>query len=350
MIMNEEIKTTTDVSRDYKREIEDTRVGCLGGSDARMLAQIASLGYVPQSAQTQKRIAVLKGLMPHEEAPKSVAMLYGDKMEQDIYAYMLKGVSAEVQSNPLWVSNRYSKKDVKLICHPDFVYYDKEKNVLNVYECKTTKFCIDETKRTYRAQLYIEYLLAKEQAQAIGPKCLAKLHLVHYSTEGLNIESVEDIDAIPFDPSRLSVGVVRFTTQVFDVERAMKITQKYLKDFDIYKVDDEIDYTYLPQRVKNEFDMIAVTLAEIKQREEKVAAFKRQLYDFLKEKNIKSIKSEAFTITRILPTESVSFDYKRYLEDFAKQHPQKIRKLMKDYEKRTQRKGSVQIRLKEDKK
>ena len=51
--------------QDYKQEVANTRKGCLGGSDGKMLSQIAALGYVPKSAL--KRLAVCKGLIEQEE-------------------------------------------------------------------------------------------------------------------------------------------------------------------------------------------------------------------------------------------------------------------------------------------
>ena len=54
---------------DYKQEIIDTRKGCLGSSDGRILSQISTLGYVPKSAY--KRMAVLKSLIEHKDIPKN---------------------------------------------------------------------------------------------------------------------------------------------------------------------------------------------------------------------------------------------------------------------------------------
>ena len=104
--------------QDYKNEIANTRKGCLGGSDGKMLAQIAALGYVPKSAY--KRLAVCNGLIEQEEIPRTAAIVAGDKIEMAIYDHLTKK-DPRYESNPLWVSEKYSTKNVKLIAHPDIV-------------------------------------------------------------------------------------------------------------------------------------------------------------------------------------------------------------------------------------
>ena len=59
----------------YKEEIVSSRKGAMGGSDATMLAQIASIGFVPKSAQ--KRLAICKGLIEREDIV-TTAMAFGD--------------------------------------------------------------------------------------------------------------------------------------------------------------------------------------------------------------------------------------------------------------------------------
>jgi hypothetical protein len=67
------------------------------------------------------------------------------------------------------------------------------------------------------------------------------------------------------------------------------------------------------------------------------------------EKDIKSIKNDVFSITRVDPTESKTFDAKRYLDDEAKAHPRKVKKLVAKYTKTTKRKGYAVIKVKEEK-
>lgn len=322
---------------DYKEKIRETRKGSLGGSDGNILAQVASLGYVPQSAY--KRIAIMKGLIEREDI-STLAMRYGDFIEQSIYEH-LKSVDDRYQSNPLWISGRYSKDGVRLICHPDFVLFDEEKKVLRVYECKATKHNHNATRNTYQNQLYIEYTIAEEVVKAKGEGWKVEIYLCHYDTSNEDFE-----DGFVFNVDNLHIYKLRIKHNLFDIDKAMTIINEFSANMDFYADDEEVDSEYLPEKVKREFEAITNILAEIKEREVKVDEFKRKLRDFMQEKKLKSIKNEAWNITLVAAQESVQFDAKRYLSDFAAKHPRLIGKLRKDYEKRVAKGAYVLIKLK----
>lgn len=324
--------------KDYKEEIAQTRVGCLGSSDGRMLAQIASLDCVPHSAL--KRLAIVKGLIPQTEIPQTDAIRTGDEIEMQIFQH-LSTKDQRYISNQMWVSEKYSRKNVRLISHPDIVLKDDAQKTLFVYEVKTTKFSYEETKATYRPQLFIHFLLGNETAKSYGDDWKVKVFLVHYSTDGLDLT-----DGVTFDPARLTVKSVGFNSPVFDIKKSMDVVDAFLEDFTEYYDGDEIDSAYLPEKVKQEFDAITNVLAEIKERETKVEEFKARLYAFMSSHDIKSVKNDAWSITRIDPTESRQFDSKAFLSDYATKHPRAYKKLVSHFEKVVKRKGSVQIRLK----
>lgn len=322
---------------DYKQDIRQTRIGSLGGSDGNLLSQVASLGYVPQSAY--KRMAVMNGLIEKEDIVTRV-MAFGDFIEQSIFKSLTEN-NPNYISNPLWVSGKYSKDGCRLICHPDFVFYDEEKKVLKVWECKATKFDPKQTRDTYLNQLYIEWTLADEIVKAKGDGWRVEIFLCHYNTDGVDMDG-----EFTFDPTRLSIHKLRIPSNLFDIDKAMQVVSDFASTFDYYTEDEEIDSQYLPEKVKQEFDTITNVLAEIKEREVKVEEFKRRLCDFMVEKNIKSIKNDSWNITFVNATESVSFDSKRFLSDLTAKHPRKAKKLRKDYEKRTAKGAYVVIKLK----
>jgi len=327
--------------KDYKNEIAATRVGSLGSSDGRMLAQIASLGLVPHSAL--KRLAVCKGLIPQTEIPKTAAIQAGDDLEMLVYEY-LTAKDPRYESNPLYVSKKYSRKNVRLISHPDIVLKDDAQKTLFIYEVKTTKFSFEETKATYRPQLFIHFLLGNEMAKSYGEDWKVKVFLVHYSTDGLDL-----VDGITFDPTRLTVKSVGFNSPVFDIKKAMDVVDAFLEDFTEYYEGDEIDADLLPAKVKDEFEMVAATLNEIKEREMTVAAFKEKLYKFMVSHDIKSIKNELFSIVRVDQTVSKSFDAKKFLADYTKKHPRKAKRIVEVFSKTTNRNGYVKIDIKKTK-
>lgn len=322
---------------DYKEDIKQTRIGSLGGSDGNMLAQIANLGSVPHSAY--KRIAVMNGLVERDDISTRV-MRFGDFIENAIFTALSEG-NPNYISNPLWVSGKYSKDGCRLICHPDFVLYDEKKKILNVWECKATKFNPKQTRDTYLNQLFIEWTLANEIVKARGEGWKVQLYLCHYDTSEVNID-----DEFQFDPSKLSVHRIRMTANLFDIDKAMTIVSEFAQSFDYYTEDEEIDSMYLPEKVKKEFDTITGFLAEIKERESKVDEFKHRLCDFMQKQGIKSIKNEAWNITLVNASESVSFDSKKFLADVASKHPRKEKKLRKQYEKRVAKGAYVTIKLK----
>ena len=326
---------------DYKQDIINSRVGCLGGSDGRTLAMIADNGYVPKSAY--KRLAVCKGLIEQKNV-QTRAMLFGDYIENQIYKHLAAGNEGEYESNPLWISERYSRKNCHLICHPDIVREDNETKTLYLYEVKTTKFNIPETRQTYRDQLYIERELAKERARTLGAKWTVKTFLVHYDTNGINMD-----DDFSFDPSRITIHPYKFATPPFHLSIAMNIVDGFLETFTEYYDGDEVDADLLPEQVKNQFAHVSQILKEIKEREMQVEEFKARLYQFLTERNIKKVSCDDFSFTVVAPSESKTVDYKKlFFAEIESKTPRKARKLKEQYEKVTRKKGYVQIKVKQD--
>jgi hypothetical protein len=186
-------------------------------------------------------------------------------------------------------------------------------------------------------------LLGCERAKELGGYKV-KVMLCHYLTDGIDLTQ-----PFEFDPSRLTVKTLRNMekhSKSYQIAEAMDIVDVFLEDFNEFYEGDEIDSAYLPEKVKQEFNTITNVLAEIKEREQKVEEFKARLFDFMSSHDIKSIKNDAWSITRVDPTESRTFDSKRFLEDYASKHPRAYKKLVSGFEKVVKRKGSVQIRLK----
>lgn len=323
----------------YKEEIINSRKGCIGGSDATMLAQIASLGMVPKSAQ--KRMAICKGLIEGNNITTR-AMAFGDFVENKIFEYISAG-NKNFESNPMLVSKKYSMSNVKLICHPDFLLRDEKNKTLYVYECKATQDSVEETKIKYKSQMFIENILAKELASQLGSEWKVKTFLVHYHTLGVDLE--QDFD---FDENRMSVTEVRFNSRVFDIKSAMILVNDYVGKMEYYTEDEDVNADYLPEKVRSQFNDVANFLREIKERETKVEEFKSRLYDFLSSNGIKKVSCSEFAFTLITPTESVSVDYKKlFTDEIEAKRPRVARKLKDKYKKTTKKKGYVQIRISE---
>lgn len=323
---------------DYKQDVIKTRTGNVGSSDARMLQQIAELGQVPKSAY--KRMAVIKGLIENQDIT-TPAMRFGDYIENQVFAN-LKASDERWQSNPCVYSTKYARHNIGCLTHIDYMLQDDENKTLIIGEAKATKLTFEQARNEYAYQLCHHYLLAQELAKSLGDYKI-KILLCVYDANGVDYEDHE------FDPSRLTVKQIRGIdkqSKMYMLDDAMNIVSKFLETFDSYYDGDEIESEYLPEKVKQEFDAITTILSEIKEREAKVEEFKARLYDFMLSHDIKSIKNEAWGITRVDSSESRSFDSKAFLSDYATKHPRLYQKLVKSYEKVVKRKGSVQIRIK----
>ena len=68
------------------------------------------------------------------------------------------------------------------------------------------------------------------------------------------------------------------------------------------------------------------------------------------DKNIKGIRSEEWSITRVDASESKSFDGKKYLADLKALHPRKAKKIEEKYTKTVARGGYVKILVRKDNK
>lgn len=323
---------------EYKLDIEQSRKGNLGSSDARMLQQIAELGVVPKSAV--KRLAIVKGLAENDNV-YTPAMAFGDRMELEIFS-MLKSQDDRWQSNPCLTSTKFSRKNANVIDHVDYLLQDDEKKVITIGEAKATRLSFRQAREEYRWQLAHHWLVGNELAKMVGNYTVRVLLCVYDTNE-------VDYNDHEFDPSRLTVKQVRFSKAEYDLGKAMDIVDDFLDTLEYYTEDESVPYEYLPENVQKEFDSITTLLTEIKQREATVEAFKAKLYEFLQSKNIKSIKNDSWSITRVDPTTLVQFDSKRYLDDYAHDHPKLYKKMREKYGKRVNKKGFVSIKIKDNK-
>ena len=331
--------------QDYKNEIRSSRCGALGSSDGKLILQVAESGVIPKSAY--KRLAVCKGLIEQEDIPYTAAVRAGDELEMLVFEH-LKANDDRYQSNPCWVSKKYSRKNVKLLTHPDIVLQDDENKILNVYEVKCTKFTFEQTRDTYKAQLVIHWVIANEIAKELGGYKV-KLSLVHYSTEGMNLE-----EGFEFDPSRLTVKTLRNMEKLsksYHISDAMDVIDNLLETFTEYYEQEEVDANLLPANVQSQFSEVAQFLKEIKEREVKIDAFKAKLYDFLSERGIKKVACDDFSFTVVAPTQQVSVDYKNlFTQEIEAKRPRVARQLKEKYKKTVNKKGYVIIKTNDNNK
>lgn len=316
----------------YKDEIISSRVGNLGGSDARILAAIAKNGCV-QRAQVE-RLAIAKGLYERPNIT-NIAMQYGDFIENMIYDSLVQ-VDERWESNKCFRSQKYGREGLGLLVHIDFSLFDesRDKPLLLWVECKATTTDIEQTYKDYKEQLYVEYVLGKELAEQLGADF--KLELCHYDASVM-FEDESQLQ-FAFDPDKISRKKVIFKKSVFDIASGMDIAAQYVSEMTEYK-REEIDWDYLPAEVQEQMKQVNNILVSIKEKQDSIEEFKSRFYDFLCKNEIKSVKTPYFTISRVDEAISMQFDKVK----FASEHPE----LVAEYQKEVKKKGYVLIKTKE---
>lgn len=317
---------------DYKDEIISSRVGNLGGSDARILAAIAKNGCV-QKGQVE-RLAIAKGLYERPNIT-NLAMQYGDFIENMIYDSLVQ-VDERWESNKCFRSQKYGREGLGLLVHIDFSLFDdsRDKPLLLWVECKATTTDIEQTYKDYKEQLFVEYVLGKELAEQLGADF--KLELCHYDASVM-FEDESQLQ-FAFDPDKISRKKVIFKKAVFDIPSGMDIAAQYVSEMTEYK-REEIDWDYLPAEVQEQMKQVNNILVSIKEKQDSIEEFKSRFYDFLCKNEIKSVKTPYFTISRVDEAISMQFDKVK----FASEHPE----LVAEYQKEVKKKGYVLIKTKE---
>ena len=316
----------------YKDEIISSRVGNLGGSDARILAAIAKNGCV-QKGQVE-RLAIAKGLYERPNIT-NLAMQYGDFIENMIYDSLVQ-VDERWESNKCFRSQKYGREGLGLLVHIDFSLFDesRDKPLLLWVECKATTTDIEQTYKDYKEQLYVEYVLGKELAEQLGADF--KLELCHYDASVMFEDEFQLQFA--FDPDKISRKKVIFKKPVFDISSGMDIAAQYVSEMTEYK-REEIDWDYLPAEVQEQMKQVNNILVSIKEKQDSIEEFKSRFYDFLCKNEIKSVKTPYFTISRVDESVSIQFDKVR----FTAEHPE----LAAKYQRAVKKKGYVLIKTKE---
>ena len=310
----EEIKT-------HQMEIQSTRVGGFGGSDAAMFLRIAKKGGVEGLSNTDLyRIAVAMGIKPYVPVSPTEAMNNGHIFE-DSYERILKdsgekNFEREVKIMP----HKLQMQNFAIFAHADFILNRKTfkkpvKKFVIVHECK---FIADEEKtaddvaETYKAQLQWYYMLGVECVDLIrgygDPN--------HPSTQNLVIDEDESIieqllQGIQILDEAISDGWVPEIEEEYAAAMSEKM-QNIIADYERLKFE------------KNAID-------------EKLDELQKQIVEYMTIGNVAKINGTLGTISRTADSLVESFDSKK----FEKENPD----VYKQYIKKSTRKGSLRYTM-----
>lgn len=140
-------------TRAHAEEIQNTRVGGLGGSDAAMVLRVATKGLAGLTATDLKRLCVMLGTYVQDNFGGNVYTNAGHAFEDyaATTALPFAGLQREL------VMERKLALNFKTFAHADFAYVNGKRT--NVIECKFVQQTTARVVAKYYAQLQWYYML-----------------------------------------------------------------------------------------------------------------------------------------------------------------------------------------------
>jgi hypothetical protein len=308
--MTTESKTTAmEKAIAHQNEIESTRVGGFGGSDARLFYKIGLKGLSSLSNSDKVRIRVAKGITYYNPIPQTEAMRKGHDFE-DWFANEFKHHTDKMDRERK-ISARLAV-NFDTFAHADF----SKKNGKAVIELK----CVSDPDRAMDnniEQLQWYYMLGVE--------------IVHLVACDSASESFKD-------GLRYPIEVKRNEAMIQTMLHGIKLLDDNWLTLDLRIGDEWSDEDLFPAEQKEVREM-AHYLREIKRMEEIIEERKAKMYEFMAKNNIKSIQSDMYSITMVPAGTTSRFDKKKLLKD----HPE-INEA--DYTTTSERKAYVTVKLK----
>lgn len=302
----------------HQQEIENTRVGGFGGSDAAMFLRIAKKGGVEGLSNTDLyRIAVARGIKPYVPVPVTEAMQNGHVFEDSFARYLdAQGKSYEREVK---LVAECQPENFHIFAHADFTFNGKIYNTNNtfifVYECKFIQdqaTTVEEVAKNYQAQLQWYYLMGAEFVDLIrgygDPQ--------HPKMEMFEVDEDENII------DNLKMGI-RLLDEAISDGWAPEIEEEFACTMSEKMQNIIADY----ERLKFEKNAI----------DEKLDELQKQIVEYMTIGNVAKINGSLGTISRTADSVVESFDSKK----FEKENPD----VYKQYIKKSTRKGSIRYTI-----
>lgn len=269
-----------------KTEIESTRFGGLGGSDAAMVYKVGLKGIESLSNTDKKRLAVMTGQIPYQPTPSTPAMEAGHKFE-DVIATM---GDYKYYDRERKIEGTHGK-NFEIFAHADF---STQTGV--IVECKFSQKTTEEVLNAYKAQLQWYYLL--------GAKKVILLH---------GCGQVE-----PFEITEINTVDVDFEPKIYEIiVNGLKLIDDFIDTFQ-YTEPDEWDETDLLPFDRLEIEQMRETLQTIKRLEFEAEEAKKRVLQLFRDNGIKSLKSDSYSITYVPESTTSTLDKSRLF----KEHPE----------------------------
>lgn len=287
----------------HKQEIEVTRVGGFGGSDANLFYRVGLRGLSALNNTDKKRIRVAKGMDEYKSIQMNDAMQRGHDFE-DFYE-VSESTSLMVREA---LFSAELAKNFKTFFHADFSdkYY--------VYELK----CVqnpDNVEKDYEAQL---------QWQAM--------------VSGMKVCLIVCDSAGRFEDYNEPIEIVRDENVISILKNGIRLIDENWETLDLNVGEEWSDSDLMPFE-KNDIAVFTSYLQRIQQLEELAEESKAKVFQFMKDNNIKSLKSDSYTVTFIPESTTSTLDKKKLFTA----HPEINES---DYLKTSPKKAYITVKLK----
>ena len=270
----------------HQNEILSTRVGGLGGSDARLVASIADKGIDNLSATNARRLATMLDLLPPVTIPATPAMAAGHLFE-DYYEKCSDFGIAETYIREEYLEYQGGLTNFKAFAHADFTcHYDDD---FDVYELKFVNGkSIDEVAQTYYWQLQWYYMLGA-----------TKVYLVH-GIGDVDPFKVKGVQLLPIDKDEVAIETLKKGLQILDDAIASGwqptlCTEEKAEDTILF---DDINEMESLLRQKEEIDS-------------KIATIKERLMEYMMISGVDKIQCPQGNLSYSKPTITRTIDSKR---------------------------------------
>lgn len=299
-------------------EIENTRVGGFGGSDAALFLRIAKKGGVEGLSNTDLyRIAVAMGIKPYAPVPVTEAMQNGHVFE-DSYARYLDAQGKSYEREVKLVAE-CQPENFHIFAHADFTFNGKIYNTNNtfifVHECKFIQdqtTTVEEVAKNYQAQLQWYYLMGAEYVDLIrgygDPQ--------HPKMEIFEVDEDENI--------------------IDNLKLGIRLLDEAISDGWVPEIEEEYSSAMSEkmQNIIHDYETLKFQKSAI---DEKLEELQKQIVEYMTIGNVAKINASLGTISRTADSVVESFDSKK----FEKENPD----VYKQYIKKSTRKGSIRYTI-----
>ena len=293
----------------HKTKIISSRSIGLGGSDARMVLKVGRKGIESLSETDKKRLAVALEQIPYQETFTTKHMMAGNEFEA--WLFENEFTSELYESNKrIYAKEKY--KNFQIFAHPDFIRNDK--GGFLVIEAKYTSSDLKQTKEDYIAQLQYYYMLGATYVALVK------------GTQGEPFGQYET-EMIDKDESIIK-----------DLLKGIQLIDDFCDRF-IYEPKDEWSVTDLLPFEQQDAALMHNYLSEIKELQEKADYHKQRLLETLIENNVKSLKSDNYTLTVVPEGVTSRFDKAKLFKENPSLNES-------DYVKQSKRSAYLKISLK----